>query len=96
MVDLKEYYTKTGLGVCLVSGEDIVSHLVPQEDLNEIAKIREILYGIPEMEAGVFEIDDKKYFAIRLEDKFLVSPIHSENFGEVYNKVKKFLEEIEE
>jgi hypothetical protein len=96
MVDLREYYTKTGLGVCLISNEDIVSHLIPQEDLNKILEIKNLLREIPDIDAGVFELDDKRYFAIRLDDKFLVSPIHTENFGEVYNRVKKFLEEIKE
>jgi hypothetical protein len=90
MVNLKQFHSKTGLRTCYISnGKIIDSYLLTDEELNKITDLSSFLDSLPEgFTIGVVEIESgEKYCIVKAEEGFLVSPVDTENIGELYRKI---------
>ena len=90
MANLKLFHSETGLRAChILDGEIIDSYLLTDEELSRIVDLNPLLdFLSDDFTIGVVENENgEKYCIIKIEDGFLISPVHTDNIGEIYKKV---------
>ncbi len=90
MINLKQLHSITGLRVCCVShGKIVDSYLLTNEEINKINNLGSLINSLPEnFVIGIIETNEKERFCIiKAKECFFISPIETENIGEVYKKI---------
>lgn len=82
-------YSKLGTGFCIVKeGKILETYLLSTSEIPNIEELAKITPEFPEdFEVGILEFDIKSRFgAIKMEDKFIIFPVKTDNIGEILKK----------
>jgi len=86
MVSARDFYSKTGRGVCLIKdGKIVETYLLGEEEVIKIERIFSALSAFPpDFETGIVEFDENSKFGIfRISDYLLIFPVRTENFADI-------------
>jgi len=95
MMNLKEVYEKTGLGVCLIGETTVECYMVPNEIKPLIYEVKDkILMRLKDLEGGILEFEKLKVIVIRTNDHFLVFPVEG-SAGTIYYNLRNLVRGLE-
>ncbi len=85
MVNLKDIYLKTGMGVCLIENGRVVDHyLISDEDLKLISEFCFLTSHLPEnFKLGIFEHENGRFAILKYQNSLLGFPVRKDNFMEL-------------
>ncbi len=90
MVNLKDIYLKTGVGVCLIENGRVTEHyLLTDEDVELISEFCFLTSFLPEnFKFGIFEHEKGRIGMLKYRDNFLAFPVKKDNFMELIRSIE--------
>ncbi len=90
MVNLKDIYLKTGVGVCLIEDGRVTQHyLLVDEDVELISELCFLTSFLPDnFKFGIFEHEKGRVALLKHQNNFLGFPVKKDNFMELIRDIE--------
>ncbi|MEG9193924.1 MAG: hypothetical protein HA489_05415 [Archaeoglobales archaeon] len=89
MVNAREFYSKFGVGVCVIrDGKILETYLLGEDEIQKIEKISSVITTFPkDFDTGVIDFGENIRFGVfRVGETFLVFPVRTDNIAEIVRK----------
>ncbi len=96
MMDLREIYSRTGVGACIISGGRVVDAYLLSDNEKDVAEeLAPLTLYFPEnFRFAVLEAGDLRFGVVKIRDVYLLMPVRTANYFEFFRTIEVKLHDL--